>query len=111
MMIGYLVRCALRTKKISLLPDNFMEGQDVLLRTFGDGLFEIHPDPSQALRMVEEQPDCLLSGPCRLPPRSSIGQQRMLNRVNGPCDVISTSTRPSTFIHSWSKKGNFCEVG
>ena len=57
--------------------------QEIFLRTFSDGLFEMHPDPSQPLRMVEEKPDYLLSGPFGPPARRVLGQQRMLNGVSG----------------------------
>lgn len=89
-MIGCLVRGALRTK-VPLLPDDVLERlsvirrppQNILLGTFSVGLFKMHPNPSQGLWMVEEKTDRLFSGPCSPPPRSSIGQQGMLNGMRG----------------------------
>src|SRR4029077_13819577 len=90
MVIFRFARCPLGAE-IPLLPHDFPEGlpairrptQDVLLRAFSSGLQEIHPDPPQSLRMVEEKPDRLLSGPCGTPPRSPTWQQRGLNAMSG----------------------------
>jgi len=75
MMIFGLARCALGTE-VPLLPHDFPEGlpairrltQDILLRPFSFGLDEIHPDPPQPLRLVEEKPDRLFAGPGGTPP-------------------------------------------
>src|SRR5262249_32775325 len=81
MMIFYLACCSLGTE-VPLLPHDFAErlpairrpSQDVLLRAFSSGLQEIHPDPPQPLRMVEQKPDRLFSGLSGTPPRSFTGQ-------------------------------------
>jgi len=90
MMIFRLACCPLGTE-VPLLSHDFPEGlpairrptQDVLLRAFSSGLQEIHPDPPQPLRMVEEKPDRLLSGPCGTPSRSPTWQQGGLNGMSG----------------------------
>jgi hypothetical protein len=85
-----LAGCALGTEA-PLLPHDFSEGlptirrptQDVFLRALSAGLHEGQTYSLKPLRIVEQKPDRLPSGPCGTPPRGPNGKQRGLNWMSG----------------------------
>ena len=114
-MVFRLGSCALGAE-VPLLPHDFTERlpairrptQDVLLRALSEGLHEIQPDPPEPLRMGEEKPDRLLSGPCRAPSRGATGQQRGLNRMSDVLRGDFDLREPPTFSQSWSGDAVSC---